>query len=334
MAEERIDCEDGTARRLIAPAVRERAAELGIPVAMLQKLAGTGPRGRLCVDDLEELRKDAGLTAPRPVQGRLPLRPPRTISGSAPTPTAITVQLDDRGRARAKRAMDDATAAADLTSVIEVDLTDLITGIGAETGLRPDVMGFAEELLNHVARGVIELLHRHRTMNARIDLETDGGCVVLREHVDLAVLISGPGGDARDVVRDADLLSSHELRRRLSAIGLLANARRDGDPMASATTGGNSEATFTIFDRRMGSLLFETPPLPRDCSGALAVGKVERRPVSDSANGGFRIAWAAYLCLTYDHRLIDGADAARFLGDLADALSRSDRAPDRPQPSL
>lgn len=323
MADPGSDASD-LGRMLIPPSVRERAAELGIPLGSIEGLRGTGPRGRLRVEDLEHVDPGAGAAASRrdarPAVGAPSVAAPGAARGPGTASTSITVALDPRALARAHRAMADAAAAADLTSAVEVDLGATVAALEARTGRGPGTDLFADHLLTHLARCVIRTLESYPMLNARIDMGTDGGRTILRADVDLALIMSGDRGDVRGVVPAAGRLDEEALHQHISAIGLLARAGVSGvvDPGPEAASGGTG--TFALIDRRGRPVLFETPPLPSGCSGALAVGMLEKRPLVDARTGGLRITWAAYLCLTYDHRLVDGADAARFLSELAEAL--------------
>ena len=312
-------------RMLIPPSVRERAAELGIPLGSIAGMRGTGPRGRLRVADLEHIDPGAGAAASRTDARPVDVAPSVAAPGTASS--SVTVALDPRALARAHRAMADAAAAADLTSAVEVDLGATVAALEARTGRGPGTDLFADHLLTHLARCVIRTLESYPMLNARIDMETDGGRTILRADVDLALIMSGDRGDVRRVVPAVGRLDEEALHQRIRAIGLLARAGVAGveDPGPEAASGGTG--TFALIDRRGRPVLFETPPLPSGCSGALAVGMLEKRPLVDARTGGLRTTWAAYLCLTYDHRLIDGADAARFLGELAERFGTSGEGP-------
>lgn len=320
-----MDVDETTGPRLVPPAVRARAAELGIATTTLETLTGTGPGGRLRLADLGGLPAGAG-SARASSAVAAPAAAVTTTLRTDATGDALTVPLGALRWERARRVMEDATAAADLTSAVEVDLTATIARLEQATGIHPGSATFPDEFLTIVARNLVTVLRAHPMLNARIDMATDGGRTILRDAVDLGVTISGERGDIHGVIGGAESLAPDELRARLGALGLLARAGVDGTAIPSAPSSADSaqpgpEATFTLIDRRSRPVLFETPPLPRGCSGALAVGAVEKRPLIDPTVGGLRIAWAAYLCLTYDHRLVDGADAARFLAELSGALA-------------
>lgn len=318
MTEQRND-EPQTARMLIPPAVRQRASELGIPIATIEGLQGSGPQGRLRVADLEHIARAPTPPLRSPSDRAASATPVVTTSGSDVTAGAVTIPLDSRRLIRARRAMEDAITAADLTSAIEVDLSTMVAAVEARTGQGPGTDRFADHFLTLLAHAAFVTLEMHPMLNARIDMEVDGGQTTLRAAVDLSLMMSGDRGDVRAVIAGANALHLDELHNRIRTSGMLARAgigRALGSDQADENEGG----TFAIIDRRSRPPLFETPPLPSGCSGALAVGMLEKRPLVDAATGELRIAWAAYLCMTYDHRLIDGADAARFLGALAAEL--------------
>lgn len=302
-------------QRLLAPAVLERAAERGIPVDVLRGLHGSGPNGRLRVRDLDHVLPEPPSTTRRSAAAEASEAP----RGSRGGDERIVVRLGERARSRAARVMADATRAARLTSAVEVDLSALVTGLAREREIHPGSLEFHDALLTHVARHVIDVLPRHPMMNARLEMDTDGGRIIVRRDIDLGLHISDDRGEHHAIIERAAALTVGELHDRIVRAGLLARAaiRSDDD------TGGpdlQPMASFTILDRRVRPPVFETPPLPAASSGALALGALEKRPLADVESGALRIAWSSYLCLTYDHRLIDGADAARFLQELSRGL--------------
>lgn len=302
-------------QRLLAPAVLERAAERGIPVDLLRGLHGSGPNGRLRVRDLDHVLPEPPSITRRSAAAEAPAAPPRSRGDDE----RIVVRLGARARARAARVMADATRAARLTSAVEVDLTAFVTGLAQESKIHLGSLEFHDALVTHVARHVIDVLPRHPMMNARLEMDTDGGRIIVRRDIDLGLHISDDRGEHHAIIERADALTTSEVQARIVQAGLLARAAiRDED--GSDGSDPRPMASFTILDRRVRPPVFETPPLPASSTGALALGALEKRPLADVESGALRVAWSSYLCLSYDHRLIDGADAARFLQELSGAL--------------
>ncbi len=313
--------ESSGSRRLISPAVARTAAERGITPTELETLPGSGAGGRLLVADLPAVAS----ATPRgavPATGRAAPAAAVTsgTAGGAPAGAMvprvpIVVPMDDAQLVRARTAVEDMQASAQLTSAVEVDVTALLRRVQVSqrtpSGSSPADGDVRTLLLPNLVAAVAATLADHPALNARIDVEA--GTVTYRDRVDLGVIVSGPRGDTAALIPDAGSLSLEHIAAELATVRLLAMAGAQA-PRPTA------DATFTLFDRPEAPILFETPPLPLGTSASLALGWVERRPIA-TPQGGYRIAWAGYLCLTYDHRLVDGADAARFLSDLASAFA-------------
>ena len=311
----------GGIRRLISPAVALAAAERGITPAELSTIPGSGAGGRLVVVDLQaagrtELRDlGSGSEVPRLSRSAGTGQHRGVVTVEEPSRNSIVVPMDDAQRHRSRTAIEDMQASAQLTSAVEVDVTDLLQRVQMAQDMPPGawpVDGDARALLlPQLIAAVASTLADHPAINARID--ADAGTVTYRERLNLEVIASGPKGDVAALILDAATLTIEQIRVELSTIRLLAMA-------GLQSLRPSAEATFTLYDRLGARILFETPPLPRGTAASLALGWVERRPIV-TPEGESQIVWAGYLCLTYDHRLIDGSDAARFLSDLASAFA-------------
>ena len=181
---------------------------------------------------------------------------------------------------------------AQLTSVVEVDLGRAMAA-KREHGVSP---------LATVAAAAVCALREHRALNATIDLAA--GTATYHEHVNLGCAVDTEAGLIVPNVKNAQELTAGELGE---AIRDLAQRVRNRGLHPEDLEGG----TFTITNTGSRGSLLDTPILNAPETGVLAVGKAERRPVV--VDETITIRDMAYLCLTYDHRLVDGADAARFL---------------------
>jgi pyruvate dehydrogenase E2 component (dihydrolipoamide acetyltransferase) len=202
---------------------------------------------------------------------------------------------------------------AQLTSVVSVDLTKIMTlrqsagdrfRAQHETGLSP---------LAILAHGVCRVLARHPTLNARIDV--DAGTATYLGAVNLGIAVDTEAGLLVPNIKNAQALSVAGLA---SAIADLGHRSRTRKIKPDDLEGG----TFTITNTGSRGSLLDTPILNAPEVGILAFGKIERRPVVVRMDGldSIQIRDMSYLCLTYDHRLVDGADGARFLNALKDWL--------------
>jgi 2-oxoglutarate dehydrogenase E2 component (dihydrolipoamide succinyltransferase) len=163
----------------------------------------------------------------------------------------------------------------------------------------------------------------HPIINARLDL--GAGTVTYPPGVNLGIAVDTPQGLIVPVLRGAEDLSIGGLARRISDV---AARSRNGGISADELSGG----TFTITNTGSRGALFDTPILNAPESAILGLGAAVRRPVIlADMDGEERLAvrLMAYMALTYDHRLIDGADAARYLATVKRRLERPD-APTSP----
>ncbi len=158
-----------------------------------------------------------------------------------------------------------------------------------------------------VAEAAVQGLARHPVLNARVDVAEE--TVIHPSGVNLAVAVDTGQGRVFPVVHDAQDLSVEGMTRRIAQV--VEHART-----GTFTPEDLAGATFSITDIGADGMLFSTPVIIQPQSAILAVGAVVRRPavVADAAGDEMlAVRSTAYLSLTYDHRLVDGADAARYL---------------------
>ena len=233
-----------------------------------------------------------------------------------PRAEAHTENLSRIRKLIADRMVESLRVAAQLTTVVEVDVTaidDLRRRWNAappETG--PEKLSY----LPFFARATIEALKQHSVVNASVDI--DEGIVTYHDVVHLAVAVDTDRGLLVPVIRNADALTIPELAVRISKLAADVRARR---MLPDDLTGG----TFTITNTGSRGALWDTPIINQPQVAILGTGAVVRRPVvvrDKSKAESVEIRSMAYLGLTYDHRLVDGADAARFLGSLKERLEQ------------
>jgi 2-oxoglutarate dehydrogenase E2 component (dihydrolipoamide succinyltransferase) len=231
-------------------------------------------------------------------------------------PTGRTEKLSRLRRTIAHRMVESLHVAAQLTTVVEVDFH-------AVAALRKEVnaelsrsQGPKLSFLPFIARAVLELLPVHPVINASVDIEN--GQATYFASRNLAVAVDTERGLVAPVIREAGALSVVELARR---IGDLADMARSGKLAPDDLAGG----TFTITNTGSRGALFDTPIINQPQVAILGTGAIVDRAVVVGTEGGGKeivIRPMGYLALSYDHRLVDGADAARFLGDLKRLLER------------
>ena len=308
---------DGDGAPYVTPLVRKLATENKID---LDEVTGTGVGGRIRKQDVlaaaeQKAQKDQAAKAP----AQAPATAPAAASGkaapaAAPTPAATLAHLrgttQKASRIRqitATKTRESLQATAQLTQTHEVDMTKLV-------GLRAKAKAaFAERegvnltFLSFIARAVIDALKIHPNINASYNEATKQVTYYDAEHLGFAV--DTDQGLLSPVVHNAGDLSLAGLAR---AIADIAARARSGKLKPDELSGG----TFTITNIGSQGALFDTPILVPPQAAMLGTGAIVKRPrmvVDDFGNESIGVRSICYLPLTYDHRLIDGADAGRFL---------------------
>lgn len=302
---------DGTP--YVTPLVRKLAAENNID---LSSVTGTGVGGRIRKQDVlaaaehkqQADKAPAAAAAPTPAAGEARKAAPAPTPPPALAHLRGTTQKASRIRQiTANKTRESLQATAQLTQTHEVDMTRLV-------GLRARAKAaFAERegvnltFLPFIARAVIDALKIHPNVNASYNEETKEITYFDAEHLGFAV--DTEQGLLSPVVHNAGDLSLAGLAR---AIADIAARARSGNLKPDELSGG----TFTITNIGSQGALFDTPILVPPQAAMLGTGAIVKRPrviVDEFGNESIGVRSICYLPLTYDHRLIDGADAGRFL---------------------
>jgi 2-oxoglutarate dehydrogenase E2 component (dihydrolipoamide succinyltransferase) len=220
----------------------------------------------------------------------------------------------------AQRMVESLHVAAQLTTVIEVDLSAVAElrdrakrDFAAREGVKLSYLPF-------LAKAALEALREHPKVNASID----GAEITYHDVEHLGVAVDTDKGLYVPVIRNAGDLSLAELTRQIADV---AARTRDNKVKPEELAGG----TFTITNTGSRGALFDTPIINQPQVAILGTGAVVKRPVAVTGPDGedkVEIRPMAYLALSYDHRLVDGADAARFLATLKRRLEAGDFAAD------
>ena len=298
---------DGTP--YVTPLVRKLATENSVDLA---EVKGTGVGGRIRKQDV--LAAAEQKAQPKEEPKKAPAQAPAAPAAKAPTPAPALAHLrgttQKASRIRqitAVKTRESLQATAQLTQTHEVDMTRIV-------GLRARAKAaFAERegvnltFLPFIARAAIDALKIHPNINASYNEETKEITYYDAEHLGFAV--DTEQGLLSPVVHNAGDLSLAGLAR---AIADIAARARSGNLKPDELSGG----TFTITNIGSQGALFDTPILVPPQAAMLGAGAIVKRPrvvVDDSGNESIGVRSVCYLPLTYDHRLIDGADAGRFL---------------------
>ncbi|MEI6375372.1 MAG: 2-oxoglutarate dehydrogenase, E2 component, dihydrolipoamide succinyltransferase, partial [Actinomycetes bacterium] len=294
----------------VTPLVRRLASEHGIDLATV---TGTGVGGRI--------RKQDVLAA---VEALTPAATPAAVAPAAastasPSPAASSAVGSLRGSTEplsrlraiiAQRMVESLQVSAQLTTVVEVDVTRVATlraraksEFEAREGVKLTFMPF-------FALAAVEALKSFPQVNASIDLEAR--TVTYHEAEHLGIAVDSERGLLVPVVRDAGGLNLAGIAK---AIADVAERTRSNKLSPDELSGG----TFTLTNTGSRGALFDTPIINQPQVAILGTGTVVKRPVvvqDDTGSDVIAIRQMVYLALTYDHRLVDGADAARFLSTI------------------
>ncbi|GAB2747547.1 hypothetical protein GCM10027174_22090 [Salinifilum aidingensis] len=299
----------------VTPLVRKLANEHGID---LSAISGSGVGGRIRKQDVQAAI-DAKQQAPAAAAPASTTSAPAAPSAAEPSPEdqALRGTTQNMSRLRqllARRMVESLQTAAQLTTVIEVDVTRIASlrerakdGFAAAEGVKLSFLPFFE-------KATVEALKLHPKLNASIDEENKQITYHGAEH--LSVAVDTDRGLVSPVIHDAGDLNLGGLARKTAD---LAERTRNNKIKPDELAGG----TFTITNTGSRGALFDTPILNPPQVGMLGTGSVVKRPVvvSDETGGDtIAIRSMAYLALSYDHRLVDGADAARFLNTVKHRL--------------
>ncbi|HYO85559.1 MAG TPA: 2-oxoglutarate dehydrogenase, E2 component, dihydrolipoamide succinyltransferase [Dermatophilaceae bacterium] len=290
----------------VTPLVRKLAADHGVDLGSLQ---GTGVGGRIRKQDVLDAAKAA---AAPPAEPATPVTtPPATIAGHPPVPAGVSPKrgtVEKMSRMRriiAQRMVESLQVSAQLTTVVEVDVTRVATLRAKAKSTFAAREGVKLSFLPFFALAAVEALKAFPMVNASVD----GESIVYHGQENLGVAVDTERGLMVPVIRDAGDLNLAGLARKISD---LAERTRTNKITPDDLGGG----TFTLTNTGSRGALFDTPIINQPQVAILGTGAVVKRPmVVKDTDGGETIAIRsmAYLALSYDHRIVDGADAARFL---------------------
>ncbi|HVL97913.1 MAG TPA: 2-oxoglutarate dehydrogenase, E2 component, dihydrolipoamide succinyltransferase [Egibacteraceae bacterium] len=310
--------------QLMSPIVRRMVAEHGIDVS---QVSGSGQGGRITREDVEAaISGQGGGQAAAPSDQAAPARAPQR----SPQPARrISLREGERERVEdlsrirqriAAKMMESMSSSAQLTTVQEADVTRVMRlreRVKEEFKARE---GVSLSPFVFLARAAVLAIRRHELVNAQADW--DAGKVKIHGYVNLGIAVDTPKGLLVPNVKGADDLTLAGLARGIKEAA--DKARGDKKLEMQDIEGG----TFTVTNTGSRGVLLDTPILNYPEVAILATGAIQKRPVVVTDDGGEAIAIRdmVYLCLTYDHRLIDGADAARFVSDVAEVVETHDWA--------
>ena len=305
----------------VTPLVRKIASDAGIDLATVR---GTGVGGRIRKQDVFEAAERARVATPvaAPV---IPSAPAASAAPSAqsaqPAPKVTAAASPLRGTAVpmsrlrkviASRMVESLQTSAQLTTVIEVDITKISKLRDRAKKSFEEREGVKLTFLPFFAVAVCEALKQHPVLNSSVDGEN----IIYHGTENLGIAVDTERGLLVPVIKDAGDLNLGGIARRIVDV---AARTRDNKISPDELSGG----TFTITNTGSRGALFDTPILNQPQVAILGLGAIVKRPiVVADGDGGETIAIRSmvYLAISYDHRIVDGADAARFLSTLKERL--------------
>ena len=285
----------------VTPLVRKLAAETGVN---LNSVSGTGVGGRIRREDVVGVARASSTQA----------APAAHVS----VPSALRGTVEPMSRLRkvlAERAVASMVSSAQLTTVVEVDVTKIAqlrskvqAEFTAKTGVKLNFMPF-------FFLAAAEALRVHPKINAAID----GDNIVYHATENISFAVDTERGLLTPVIRDAASISLGVIAQQIAD---MAARTRENKLKPDELSGG----TFTLTNTGSRGALFDTPVVFLPQSAILGTGVVAKRPVvvtDENGQDSIAIRSMVYLALSYDHRIIDGADASRFLVDVKSRLEEA-----------
>ena len=293
----------------VTPLVRKLANELGVNLANVK---GTGIGGRIRREDVEALSKPATPTysAPAPTSSAPSAAKPAAVAVSPLRGTTVT--MSRLRKVIAARMVESLQVSAQLTTVVEVDVTKISRLRDKAKASFEAREGVKLSFLPFFAVAVCEALKQHPVLNSSVE----GDQITYHGAEHLGIAVDTERGLLVPVIANAGDLNMGGIARKISD---LAARTRDNKVTPDELGGG----TFTLTNTGSRGALFDTPIINQPQVAILGLGAVVKRPmVVRGEDGGETIAIRSmvYLGLSYDHRVVDGADAARFLVTLKERL--------------
>ncbi|HEX2348867.1 MAG TPA: 2-oxoglutarate dehydrogenase complex dihydrolipoyllysine-residue succinyltransferase [Ktedonobacterales bacterium] len=284
----------------------------------LQAINGTGVGGKITQEDVEAFVTDHAAPAaapqpptPQPTPTPAPVTPTPQPAPSAPVvgeaPREERVRMSRRRQVIAKRLVEAQHSAAMLTTFNEIDMSAVIEMRKRRRDVFKERYGVSLGYMSFFTKATLGALKAFPRLNAEID----GDEMILKRYYDIGIAVGVEEGLVVPVLRDADRLSFAEIERR---IAVYADKARKNQLSLEDIRGG----TFTISNGGIYGSLLSTPILNGPQVGILGMHKIEERPIA--VNGQVVIHPMMYVALSYDHRIVDGTEAVRFLARIKELV--------------
>jgi 2-oxoglutarate dehydrogenase E2 component (dihydrolipoamide succinyltransferase) len=291
-------------KKRATPAARNAAQQNAVD---LKQVSGSGDAGRVMKRDVEAASTSASTRPPAAADAAAqarsvarpstPVREERRVEGER---TEERVRMSKRRATIARRLVEAQSTAAMLTTFNEVDMTAVMGLRERHKQAFKDRHGVGLGLTSFFVKAAIGALREFPRVNAEIQ----GDEMVLKRYYDIGVAVGASEGLVVPVLRDADRLSFAAIEQKVRQF---AKAAEDGTLSLADLKGG----TFTITNGGVFGSLLSTPILNPPQVGILGLHAIKERPMA--VNGQVVVRQMMYTALTYDHRIVDGAEAVRFL---------------------
>ena len=290
----------------VTPLVRKLASDLGINLANVK---GTGVGGRIRREDVEALSAPVAPVTSMPAVAHVPSAAPSVAVSPL---RGTTVTMTRLRKVIAARMLESLQVSAQLTTVVEVDVTKIARLRDRAKSTFEAREGVKLSFLPFFAVSICEALKQHPVLNASVE----GDQITYHGSEHLGIAVDTERGLLVPVMANAGDLNMGGIARKIAD---LAARTRDNKVTPDELGGG----TFTLTNTGSRGALFDTPIINQPQVAILGLGAVVKRPMvvrGDDGGESIAIRSMVYLALSYDHRVVDGADAARFLVTLKERL--------------
>ncbi len=274
---------------LALPAVRQLATQLGVD---LSKVKGTGPEGRITEEDVKG-HKEAPRERPRivpkfDIYGYIERRPVRGVR-----------------RAVAKKMIESQTKAAHVTAMDEADVTELVALRERKKTILLETKQVRLTYMPFIIKAIVEALKENPVLNSTYNEEADE--IVIKKYYNIGFAVATEDGLIVPVIKGADQKSIVELAQEVEKLAELAGTRK-------VDLGDLKGGTFTITNYGVFGGTYGTPIINYPEAAILGTGRIADVP--KVVDGEIKIRKVLHLSLSFDHRIMDGADAGRFMNAL------------------
>lgn len=288
-----------------SPSARKLAREKGIDLSLVSSRDGSG---RIYSSDVVSYSAQAAATQAAPALYAAPAAVPSPKVTEQPGKPQERVKMSRRRQTIAKRLVEAQQTAAMLTTFNEVDMTAILDIRKRRKQSFQEKNDVGLGFMSFFTKAVVGALKKFPLLNAEID----GDDIIVKKFYDIGIAVAAKEGLVVPVVRDADRLGFAEIEKSIADLAARARAN-------TLALGDLQGGTFTITNGGVFGSLLSTPILNAPQVGILGMHKIQLRPVAIDEER-YENRPMMYIALSYDHRIVDGAEAVRFLVTVKELL--------------